>query len=155
VSRPLPPIRRARPTDAPAILPMATELYQLEELAFSPGAARGALDRLLADPDLGFALVADDPDGPLAAYAICTYGYDLEFAGRDAYLTEVLVAAPWRGVGLGQAMLAAVEGEAQANQVHALHLLVRQDNPAALAVYQARGFAVMPRLFLSKRLAPT
>lgn len=145
-------IRRAELSDADAILPMATELYALEELPFDPLRARLALGRLIADPSLGFVLVADDPDGGLAAYAICTFGFDLEFAGRDAFLTEVLVATSWRGRGLGTTMLEAVEREAREQEVHALHLLVRPDNPAALAVYAARGFAANPRVFLSKRL---
>ena len=148
----LPAIRRAAPADADAILPMATELYAIEELAFEPDRARLALARLLGEDNLGFAVVADDPAGGLAGYAICTFGFDLEFAGRDAFVTEVLVAAPWRGRGLGAALLEAVEREAAASDVHALPLLVRHDNPKALAVYRARGFTENPRVFLSKRL---
>jgi len=149
----LPAIRRATVADADAILPMATELYEMEELAFDPARARVALGKLLGDANLGFAVVADDPAGGLAGYAICTFGFDLEFAGRDAFVTEVLVAAPWRGRGLGPLLLEGVEREAAACEVHALHLLVRPDNPRALAVYHARGFVTNPRLFLSKRLA--
>jgi len=148
----LPPIRRAGPADGAAIVPMATELYQLESLAFDPARAAIALDTLLTSPEIGFALTADDASGGLAAYAICTFGFDLEFGGRDAFLTELLVAEAWRGRGLGQAMLEAVEREAIACQVHALHLLVRPDNPAALNVYKARGFAAKEHLVLSKRL---
>ena len=151
----LPSIRRAMPADAEAILPMATELYAIEELEFEPARARVALGKLLGDAGLGFAVVADDPAGGLAGYAICTFGFDLEFAGRDAFVTEVLVAAAWRGRGLGPLLLEAVEREAAACDVHALHLLVRPDNPKALAVYHARGFTQNPRVFLSKRLLPT
>lgn len=149
----VPPIRRAVPEDAEAILPMATELYAMEELAFEPARARVALGRLLGEPGLGFVVVADDPAGGLAGYAICTFGFDLEFAGRDAFVTEVLVAAPWRGQGLGPLLLEALEREAAACDVHALHLLVRPDNPKALAIYHARGFTTNPRVFLSKRIS--
>jgi ribosomal protein S18 acetylase RimI-like enzyme len=149
-----PPIRRAAVADAAAILPLAIELYALEELGFDPAKARGALDRLLADPSLGFAMVAAPAGDGLAGYAVCTFGYDLEFGGRDAYLTEILVASPWRGRGLGDALLAAVEAEAVACDVHALHLLARADNAAGLALYHRRGYVAAPRTFLSKRLAP-
>jgi ribosomal protein S18 acetylase RimI-like enzyme len=148
----LPEIRRATPADAPAIVPMATELYQLESLEFDPARAATALDTLLASPEVGFVLAAPDPAGGLAAYGIVTFGFDLEFGGRDAFLTELLVAETWRGRGLGQAMLEAIEREARACQVHALHLLVRPDNPAALNVYKARGFTAKAHLVLSKRL---
>jgi ribosomal protein S18 acetylase RimI-like enzyme len=96
-------------------------------------------------------MVADD-GGQVAGYANCTYGFDLEFGGRDAFLTELIVAAPWRGRGIGPALLDALEAEARACDVHALHLLARTDNAPALAIYKARGYAIVPRHFLSKRL---
>ena len=148
----LPEIRRAELADAPTIVPMATELYQLESLEFDPARAAVALDTLLRSPDVGFVLAAPDPAGGLAAYAICTFGFDLEFGGRDAFLTELLVAESWRGRGLGPVMLEAVEREARACGVHALHLLVRPDNPAALNIYKARGFTAKEHMVLSKRL---
>jgi ribosomal protein S18 acetylase RimI-like enzyme len=149
----LPVIRRATAADAAQIVPMAVALYQLEELPFDVPRARAALDRLIGEADLGFAVVADDPSGPLAGYGICTFGFDLEFAGRDAFITEVLITEAWRGRGLGHALLEGLEREARASSVEALHLLVRPENEAALALYQARGYLRNPRLFLSKRLA--
>jgi ribosomal protein S18 acetylase RimI-like enzyme len=137
--------------DAAAILPLATELYALEELSFDPARAAVALDRLLGDPSLGFLMVADD-DGAIAGYASCTFGFDLEFGGRDAFLTELIVAARWRGRGIGPALVDALEVEARACDVHALHLLARTDNASALAIYKARGYAIVPRHFMSKRL---
>jgi len=145
-------IRRATADDAAAILPLATELYAMEDLAFDAARARGALDKLLGDPDLGLVVLADDPAGGVAGYGICTFGFDLEFAGRDAFITEVFVAAAWRGRGLGTAILEAVEREAAAAGVGALHLLVRPDNGPALALYEARGYLRNPRAFLSKLL---
>jgi len=53
-------LRRATIEDASAILPLATELYQLEDLAFDPPRAKLALEKLLGDPQLGFAIVAEE-----------------------------------------------------------------------------------------------
>lgn len=144
--------RRATVDDAAAILPLATELYQLEDLPFDAPRARVALDKLLSSPELGFAIVAVD-NNSVAGYAICTFGFDLEFAGRDAFLTEVLVAEAFRGRGLGTELLDAVEAEARACDVHALHLMVRPENDPARALYARRGYASNPRLVLTKRLA--
>ncbi len=144
--------RRARPEDAAAILPLSAELYAMEGLGFDRDAARTALDHLLVHPELGFAFVAEDDDGRVLGYAICTYGYDLEFNGRDALLTEVLVAAPARVRGIGNVLLAEVEREAAREGAHAVHLLVRPDNAPALALYEGRGYEKNPRYFLSKRV---
>jgi GNAT superfamily N-acetyltransferase len=48
-------------------------------------------------------------EGRPIGYAILTYGYDLEFGGMDAYLTDLFLAEPDRGRGLGQWLLGEVE----------------------------------------------
>jgi ribosomal protein S18 acetylase RimI-like enzyme len=148
----LPAIRRAVAADAAQVFPLAIELYQLETLAFDLARARLALDRLIAEPGLGFVVVADDPAGPLAGYAICTFGFDLEFAGRDGFITEVLIAGAWRGRGHGHALLEGLEREASAHDVQALHLLVRPENEAAIALYERHGYQRNRRHFLTKRI---
>lgn len=149
-----PALRRATPADAPAILAMSIELYALEHRAYDPATARAALDRLLAEPPLGFAIVVEDPSGALAGYAICTLGFDLEFGGHDAFLTEVFVADEARGQGLGRALLDAVLAEARASEIAAVHLLVRPDNPRAIELYESRGFVRDDAVVLTKRLTP-
>jgi ribosomal protein S18 acetylase RimI-like enzyme len=80
-----------------------------------------------------------------------TFGYDLEFAGRDAFLTELWVDPPARGSGAGGAALALLDPELRALGVHALHLLVRPDNPA-LRLYRRSGFVASPRITMTRRL---
>ena len=106
-----------------------------------------ALTRLLADPSLGRVIVADDHSG----YAVVTWGFDLEFGGRDAFLTEIYVSPDCRRTGLGRRLLDEVLRVAKAEGAGAVHLGVYPDNHAALALYRAAGFAKIPRDLYSSR----
>jgi ribosomal protein S18 acetylase RimI-like enzyme len=89
-------------------------------------------------------------DGAVAGYAIVTWGYDLEFAGRDSFLTELYVVPAQRRRGFGRHGLAAAEALARANGAHAMHLQVRDDNARARALYEASGFVAPPRRLMTK-----
>jgi ribosomal protein S18 acetylase RimI-like enzyme len=84
-------------------------------------------------------------------YAIVTFGYDLEFGGRDAFLTELWVDPVQRGRGAGGAALDLLGPELRALGVRALHLQVRPENPA-LRLYARHGFVASPRVTMTQRL---
>ncbi len=146
-----PPIRRAVATDAAALCEAMVDFNAIESIAWDPAAGRAALDTLLANPALGFVLVAHADDA-LAGYVVVTYGFDLEFRGRDAWVTELWVAAERRGAGLGRVLLDAAIASASTQQVRALHLQVRPENARARHLYQAHGFTASKRLILSRKL---
>jgi ribosomal protein S18 acetylase RimI-like enzyme len=143
-------LRRATPDDLPLLLPRTRALQDHESIPISDEALEAALRRLLDDTSLGGAwlIVADD----IVGYAIVTFGYDLEFGGRDAYLTELFVDEAARGHGAGTAALALLDPELRALGVRALHLQVRPDNHAT-RLYERAGFAVVPRWIMSRRLS--
>jgi GNAT superfamily N-acetyltransferase len=132
------------------VLAMTRALNAHEGIAIGDDALAAALARLLADPSLG-AVWNVMQGGVAVGYAIVTFGYDLEFAGRDAWLTEMWIEPPHRGRGAGTAALALVSDAARALDVRALHLQVRPDNPAR-RVYERAGFAPVPRLVMTRRL---
>ena len=109
-----------------------------------------ALMPLLEDDRLG--LVAFGAASEAAGYAVVTWGYDLEFAGRDAFLTELYVRPAVRRGGWGAGLLAWTEAEARRAGAGAIHLMLLHDNAAARSLYQRRGYAPPPRELLSKRL---
>ena len=86
-------------------------------------------------------------------YAILTWGFDLEWNGRDAMLTELFVDARARGQGLGRVLLARIEAEARRGGAAAMHLQVRHRNKPARALYEHVGFLNPGRLLLTKPLA--
>jgi ribosomal protein S18 acetylase RimI-like enzyme len=57
-----------------------------------------------------------------------------------ARLYSIAVDPVARGSGLGAALLAAAERAARRRGVRRLRLEVRQDNPAAIALYETRGY---------------
>lgn len=64
-------------------------------------------------------------------------------ATRQAYITLVLVAPPDRGTGLGRSLVASVLGTCRGRGFTTCRLEVRNDNPAALAMYQSLGFTTV------------
>jgi ribosomal protein S18 acetylase RimI-like enzyme len=142
--------RRATPDDLDDVLPRTRALNAEEGIASAEPALEAALRRLLADPGLGGCWIIEQ-GGAAIGYAIVTFGYDLEFGGRDAYLTELWIDPEARGQGDGAAALALLDGELRALEVRALHLMVRPENPA-VRLYERAGFEASPRRFMTRRL---
>jgi ribosomal protein S18 acetylase RimI-like enzyme len=146
-----PALRPATEHDVGVLLEMMEDFNRLEAIAWEPAATELALRKLLEDGSLGQVGVVE-LEGAVLGYAVLTYGYDLEFAGRDAYLTEFYLRPEARGRGLGTWLLAQVEARACVAGVRALHLMVRPENGPALTLYHRSGYSEPPRVFLTKRL---
>ena len=143
-------LRRATPADLPAILPRTRALNAHEGIVVAPDALEAALRNLLAAPDLGGVWLVER-GAEIVGYAIVTFGYDLEFAGRDAWLTELWIDDDSRNTGAGTAALALLDAELRPLGVRALHLQVRPENPA-LRLYERAGFERSPRYVLTRKL---
>nr|HEX4318643.1 GNAT family N-acetyltransferase [Kofleriaceae bacterium] len=133
------------------VLPMTRALNAHEGIAVESEPLAAAVATLLSHPELGRAWGIHAGDGARVGYAIVTFGFDLEFAGRDAWLTEIWVDPEHRGHGAAAAALDLVAAETRALGAGALHLQVRSDNPAR-RLYERAGFAVVPRLIMTRRL---
>jgi ribosomal protein S18 acetylase RimI-like enzyme len=142
-------LRSATLDDVALVLPRTRALNDHEGITISDAALETALRGLLADPRLGGVWIVEDV--AVVGYAIVTFGYDLEFSGRDAYLTELWIDEPARGHGAGSAVLELLDPELRARGVHALHLQVRPDNPA-MRLYERSGFVRSPRAIMTRRL---
>jgi len=143
-------IRAATPSDADALLPMIRGLFGDESISFDEARTRPVLVRLLGDASLGRVTIATEV-GTACGYAIVTWGFDLEYGGRDAFLTELWVEPEHRSGGLGGRLLRSVESAAREAGAGAIHLQVRPENPAQ-RLYLRSGFGASPRLFLSRTL---
>jgi ribosomal protein S18 acetylase RimI-like enzyme len=143
--------RGAGAEDLAAILEMMEDFNAEESIAFDRAVFQPRLERLVGDPGLGRVLVFE-VDGNPSGYAIVTWGYDLEYGGRDAFLTELYVRPDRRGRGIGRLALAAAEEAARSGGAHALHLLVRHENAEALRLYGRAGYRTEPRAVMTKDL---
>ncbi|HEU0034492.1 MAG TPA: GNAT family N-acetyltransferase [Kofleriaceae bacterium] len=142
-------LRPAGPADFPAVFPRTRALNDHEGISIADEVLAAALQKLLADPGLGGVWLVEQSGAPVG-YAIATFSYDLEFGGRDAYLTELWIDPEARGQGAGRAALDLLEPELRARDVQALHLQVRPDNPAA-RLYERAGFVTSPRRIMTRR----
>jgi ribosomal protein S18 acetylase RimI-like enzyme len=142
-------LRSATLDDLAQLLPRTRALNAHEGIEISDELLEQALRRLLGDATLGAAWLVEDDVA--IGYAITTYGYDLEFGGRDAYLTELWIDEERRRSGAATAVLEQLPHELRACDVRALHLQVRPDNPAR-RLYERSGFVASPRLVMTRRL---
>jgi len=145
-------LRDAHAEDLERVLGMMVEFNRLERIPFDEERTRPALVRLIGDRSLGRVLLILDGAGAVAGYLVLTYGYDLEFGGRDAFLTEVYLEASARGRGLATRALAELDEVTRADGAGAIHLGVYADNAPATALYERAGYEPLPRVFYSKRL---
>jgi ribosomal protein S18 acetylase RimI-like enzyme len=139
--------------DVPVLMEMMRDFYAFEEITFTAGALEPALRHLLSAAELGHVgLVREREGGPVVGYFIVTWGFDLEWNGRDAILTDLYLRPETRGRGVGRAVMEAIESVARAAGASALHLMVRHVNDPALRLYLRAGFTTPERRFMTKPL---
>lgn len=145
-------LRLARAQDSARLLEMMADFYVAEGVNPEPRRLRTALARLLRGRDLGRVWLILER-GERVGYAVLTFGYDLEFTGRDAFLTELYVRRERRGQGIGRRALALVERQAVALKARAVHLMVRAENIRAFTLYASAGYEAPRRVMLSRIVA--
>lgn len=133
------------------LIAMMREFYAHEHLAFDERATPAALRQLLSDASCGrvyLMLAGVDVVG----YIVLTFGFSLEFHGRDALVDEIYIKENYRGRGIGKQALQFIESVCRELGVHALHLEVERANTTAQAVYRKSGFQDHDRYLLTKRV---
>jgi ribosomal protein S18 acetylase RimI-like enzyme len=145
--------RAAAASDMGVLLELMQALY--DEDGTTPlrrDAAESALRGLLTAPERGLVWVIEQSGEP-AGYLVLTWGYSLEFHGRDAFIDELYLAPRYRGVGLGRQAVAWAEAACRAHGAGAVHLEVEIDNERAHALYRRNGFAERGLRLMTKRLS--
>lgn len=143
--------RPATNLDVPLILDMMEDFNRLERIPWRRGPGEGPLRTLIATPEHGVVTVTEHGD-VLLGYSILTWGFDLEWGGRDAFLTELYLRPQVRGRGLGAQALKAALSTARTHGARAVHLMVRPDNQPAVRLYRRAGFAAPPRVLMTRPL---
>lgn len=130
----------ALPGDIDHLLGLMREYYAHDGLAFDPEQAGTAVLELLHNRHYGGAWLVTASDQILAGYIVLTFGYSLEFHGRDAFVDELYLRPQFRRQGLGAATLAFAADYCARRQIRSLHLAVEGDNHGARAFYPTQGF---------------
>jgi diamine N-acetyltransferase len=144
--------RPAAESDVGVLLELMRALYDEDgSTPLSEDTAEPALRGLLAAPDRGLVWVIEQA-GEAAGYLVLTWGYSLEFHGRDAFIDELYVAPSYRGAGLGRQAVEWAEAACRAHGAGAVHLEVEIENERAHALYRRSGFAERGLRLMTKRL---
>ena len=144
-------IQVATAEDAPYLLRAIENYFAYDGILFDPVKVPTSLQLLLSREDIGRAWIVRVDQKPIG-YAIVGFGFDLEFGGRQATLTDLFIEPSFRGKGLGAATLQHIENACFASGVNAIELQAESDNAEALALYEKHGFKRHTRIPMSKRL---
>ncbi|MGH7615383.1 MAG: GNAT family N-acetyltransferase [Gemmatimonadales bacterium] len=129
---------------------MQQQYYAEDGYLFAERAARTAWEQLLNTPSLGRAWVVEDGARPVA-YVVLTFGYSLEYHGRDAVLDELFVVPRHPRRGLAREALDVLEAACLTLGVRALHLVVEHKKECAIELYRTHGFVGHERYLMTKR----
>nr|WP_208020648.1 ribosomal protein S18-alanine N-acetyltransferase [Labedella phragmitis] len=123
----------------PAAVEDLEEILALEEDTFVSDAwSRPQMASELASPHTSYLVVVDDVEG------VVGYGGVLAPSGsEDADIQTIAVAPSFRRAGLGRAIMAELIGAARLAGAERVFLEVREDNPAARALYADLGFVAI------------
>jgi GNAT superfamily N-acetyltransferase len=138
-------------SDLETLLAMMREFYAHEEMRLDEARARQALEGMLGNAAFGHIFLIRIGD-ELAGYTVLTFGYSLEFHGRDAFVDELFLHEKFRGQGIGGRTLEFLAQVCRENGVAALHLEVDRKNDMAQRTYRKFGFADHDRYLMTKWL---
>ena len=144
-------IKPATSRDMTRLLHLIKAYYRFDEIPFDHTAIASGLALLLNEPALGRVWLILKR-GQAVGYLILTFGFDLEFGGRQATLTDLYIKAPHRRKGIGRAVLEQVEDFCRSSGVMAVELQVTNRNSVVLDFYRRVGFHAYDRIPMSKRV---
>jgi GNAT superfamily N-acetyltransferase len=143
-------IRRVGADERTAWEPLWKGYQTFYEVALSDEVTSTAWARL-HDPAEPMFLLGAYVDGKLAGIAHYLFHRSFWTVGNYCYLQDLFVAATSRNLGIGGALIAAVEKEARAAGASRLYWLTHESNAAARVLYdrvaQRSGFIQYRKLF--------
>ncbi len=137
--------------DFETLLVMMQEFYVHEEMLFDEAKVRRALDGILNNEAFGKVFLVRVGE-TVVGYAVLTFGYSLEFHGRDAFVDELFLHEKFRGQGIGKQVLEFLATVCVESSIRALHLEVDHKNIIAQQTYRKFGFTDHDRYLMTKWL---
>jgi ribosomal protein S18 acetylase RimI-like enzyme len=145
--------RTASITDAEALRNLVKQYYEFDQIPYVSVEIESGLQIQLTDTSLGQAWLVLQGPQPVG-YVIFTYGFDIEFGGRLATITDLYLEPNHRRQGLGGKILHHVEAFCRSLGLRGLELQVESDNAEARTLYKKFGFEPADRIPMSKRINP-
>ena len=148
-----PEFHLANPAGIDTLMEFMRQFYAIDQYPLDEQAARTALEKIVADPSLGHVWLINHEDEAIG-YIVVTFGYNLEYHGRDAFIDELFVTASYRNQGIGTKAIQFVLEKCPELGIHALHLEVERTNTAGQTLYRKFGFEDHDRYLMTRWIAP-
>lgn len=131
------------------LIQLIKEFCEVDNHPFEDSSIRLALSNLLQDKSLGRVWLIQQGKEAIG-YIVLTFGYSLEYRGRDAFIDEFYIRESYRGQGIGTKTLQFVESICPSLEIQALHLEVEKENRAAKRLYSKASFKEHERYLMTK-----
>lgn len=146
-----PALRRATPDDQQRVLGFLIDFYSESGFELDTAKAASAIGKLIGNEHYGHLYIIE-LDGEAVGYTALTFGFSLEFDGRDGIIDDLYIAPKFRDRGVGSQVVDLVLEAARDEGLNAVHLEVEKENMRAKKVYFRAGFKDYERHLLSCRL---
>jgi len=143
-----PQLRIATSGDLTLLVDFMRQFYAIDNYPFDAQIACQVMQQIVEDDSLGRVWLIDYA-GAAIGYVVLTFGFSLEYRGRDAFIDELFLLDAYRGQGLGTQILQFVLDACPALGIHALHLEVEHSNVAGQRLYRKHGFIEHDRHLLT------
>ncbi len=132
-------VRAGRPADVPFVLGSIRALAEFENLAHQFEGSADALSDHLFGPRPSCELSIAEVDGEPRGYALFFSTYSTFLTRPGLFLEDLFVLEPWRGRGLGRALLVDLARKAVARGCGRLEWSVLDWNRRAIDFYDSLG----------------
>jgi GNAT superfamily N-acetyltransferase len=143
--------QRATLEQVDELVALMNQLYEHDGQPFDAAHARQATLELIGTPAAG-AIWLLQSAGVTVGYCVLTFGFSIEFGGRDALVDELFLLPEHRGKGWGKLALEFMFQQCRAASVEAVHVDVNLVNQHAASVYRHVGFVQPERRRMTKWL---
>ena len=127
------------PSHTEILVGLMHELYHYDQDELDEAKARAALAVLFEENNWGRVWLIVERE-EIIGYVVLTFGFSLEYGGRDAIIDEFYLRATHRGRGVGSQAAAFLKEFCRAEGIKALHLEVFNHNKKVYQFYWRHGF---------------
>lgn len=144
-------LRRASVSDETQVLGFLSDFYLESDFVLDREKAARAIGSLIRNEDFGHLYLIEHGTVTIG-YTALTFGFSLEFDGRDGIIDDLYIAPDFRDRGFGSRVVDLVLEASVKEGLNAVHLEVERENMRAKKVYFRAGFKDYDRHLLTRRL---
>lgn len=146
-----------RQQDLDFLMDLVRSYYEYDGHVFDAGLVKESIKNLINQPSFGRVWLIDLFDKNSAksraiGYIVLTFGYSLEFHGRDAFIDEFFIVESERRNGFGKKTMELIVEKAKEFEIKAIHLEVVTGNYNAYEFYNKIGFTNRSHHLLTKKV---